>query len=451
MGRFSPAQLIVFSFFCAILVGTGLLSLPHAAQDGERLSLIDSLFTATSAICVTGLTVKDTGSFFSPFGKWVICALIQLGGLGIMTFSTLFAIILGRRIGFHEWDVARNTFDKQGETGLRSLILYILGITLAVEMVGAALLFLRWKTTTGWTGIDTMEMAVFHSISGFCNAGFSLFENNLSDFRGDVWINLIMMAIIIFGGLGFIVVMDIISFFTRKEAPKTISLQTKVVLGMTLLLVVIGAGMIIFFEKGGIMQGMSWRERLLGGFFQSVTARTAGFNTIDIGQLSIPSLLVIMFLMFIGASPGSTGGGIKTCTFVVILITIISIIKNRKRTRIFGRSVPHQVVREAIVIVFLSLFLIFVSTVIFSYFQGKSIPGGGSLLQNLFEVVSAFGTVGLSTGLTEHLADGSKACLVVTMFIGRVGPLTLALAVALRKMGKDKDDYAFPEENIMVG
>ncbi|MFH1798408.1 MAG: TrkH family potassium uptake protein [Candidatus Omnitrophota bacterium] len=420
-----------------------MLSLPMASRDPRGISLIDSLFTSTSAVCVTGLTVKDTALSFSPFGRWVIFVLFQMGGLGIMTFSTLFAVMLGRKIGFYETDVISSTLDKRNIVGLKKLIFYILAITLTCETLGAFSLFLRWKTTMGWGMFETIEKAVFHSVSAFCNAGFSLFTASLSQFKEDPYVSFIMMTLIFLGGIGFIVIMDVIGLFYKRGVERRISLQSKVALSVSFCLVILGAFFLFFFEKDKLMSMMSAPQKIWNSFFQSITARTAGFNTLSIGQLSAPSMMVMMFLMFIGASPGSTGGGIKTCTFAVLIAAIFAMVKNKKRVVCFKRSIPRQVIREALVIFFLAITWIFIFTLLIAFFQRDI-----SFIRALFEVVSAFGTVGLSTGVTSTLNSLSKLCIIVTMFAGRVGPLTLALAVAFRER---EDKYTFPEENIMVG
>ena len=448
MGRLTPPQLLILSFLCVIIAGTAALSLPIATQGPGRISLVDSLFTATSATCVTGLVVKDTGSFFSPFGRLVIFLLFQAGGLGIMTFSTLFAVMLGRKIGFRETDVIRSTLDRHNILGLKKLIFYILGITLAAEAIGASLLFLRWRAITDWGLFETIERAVFHSVSAFCNAGFALFRDSFTRFGADPCINLTMIALIFFGGIGFIVIMDLAGLFYKKGPARRLSLQAKIALTVSVLLIAAGALLVLFFEKDNVFRGMAWPQRLLGALFQSVTARTAGFNTLPTGSLSLPTLLVMVFLMFIGASPGSTGGGIKTCTFAVIAATVANMLRNRRRVMIFERSVPREVVREALVIFFLALSWVFVFTLILVYLGGGASRTDGAFMKYLFEVVSAFGTVGLSTGITETLDNASKLCVTLTMFAGRLGPLTLALAIAFR--GR-KDAYVYPEESLMVG
>ncbi len=444
----TPARMVALSFLCAILIGTVALSLPVATQDAGRMPLVDSLFTATSATCVTGLIVRDTGSYFTTFGRWVIFLLFQIGGLGIMTFSTLFAVMLGRKIGFSEDEIIRSTLNRQNLIGLKKLILYILGITFAVEITGAVLLYLRWRAITDWAFFETVERALFHSVSAFCNAGFSLFRTSFVRFEGDAFINGIMISIIVIGGIGFVVIMDVLGLFFKRGNARRISLQAKIALTVSIILILAGACVLLFFERGNVMEGMSLPRRLWGSVFQSVTARTAGFNTLPIGKLTVPSLMFLMFLMFIGASPGSTGGGIKTCTFAVLVMTVWSMLKNRKRVMMFNRSISMKVIRQSLVIFFLSAAWVFIFTLILAYLRATVYGNGISLVRVAFEVFSAFGTVGLSTGITGDLGNLSKLCIIATMFAGRVGPLTLALAVAFR--GKS-DRYFYPEEKVMVG
>lgn len=448
MGRLTPPQLLIISFLCVIVIGAILLSLPLATEGLGRLTPVDSLFTATSATCVTGLIVQDTGSHFTPFGRWVIFALFQAGGLGIMTFSTLFAVLLGRTLGFHQTDVIRSTLNGHNILGLKKLITYILGITFVIELIGAGCLFLRWRATTAWGIIETIQNAAFHSVSGFCNAGFALFRNNMMDFAADPYINLTMMLLIFFGGIGFIVIMDLLGLFVKRGMERRLSLQAKVALSVSGILILAGAIGIFVFEQGNVMKSMPLQEKVWTSFFQSVSARTAGFNTLNIGNMTISSILILIALMFIGASPGSTGGGIKTCTFAVLWATVAGFFKNRDRVRIMHRSIPRDIIRESIVIFFLAVGWVFFFTILLTFFEGRQIISSADLTRSLFEVVSAFGTVGLSTGITGGLSDAGKLCLVATMFAGRVGPLTLALGVAFKER---KEKIKYPDENIMVG
>jgi len=443
MGRLKPQQLLILSFLCAILIGTIILALPAATKGEGRLSLVDSLFTATSATCVTGLIVQDTGSCFTPLGRWVIFALFQAGGLGIMTFSTLFAVMIGRKLSFYESDAVTTTLGQHHIFDPGKLITSILGITLTFEALGTALLFFRWRAVTDWGVLETLERSVFHSVSGFCNAGFSLFRDSLTGFQADPFINIIMIFLIVLGGIGFLVIMDLMHFFGKKGPAKRLTLQSKIAITTSCVLILAGAALLLIVERNNVLAGMTWPERLLGSFFQSVTARTAGFNTLPIGKLAVPSLLFIIFLMFIGASPGSTGGGIKTCTFAVVLASVTAMFRNRDRAMIFGRSVPRNIIREAMVIFFLALAWIFAAAILFTHFSG-----GNDLVRSLFEITSAFGTVGLSTGITGSMNTACKLLITATMFVGRLGPLTLMMAVAF---GERTDKYIFPQENVMVG
>jgi trk system potassium uptake protein len=448
MLKLTPPQLLAASFLCVILIGAAVLSLPASTTASGALPFVDSLFTSASAVCVTGLVVVDTGTAFSDFGTWVIFALFQAGGLGIMTFSMLFAVLMGRKIGFNETDVIQRSMDKNNVFGFEKLVLYILGLTLVIESAGAVLFFLRWKSITSWPVGEVLKQSIFHSVSGFCNAGFSLFNNSLSAYRNDPVINLTMMALIVAGGIGFVVLMDGAGIFLKKGVARRISLQSKMVLTTSAVLILAGAVMFFLFEKNNAMKAMGLGERLWASFFQSVTARTAGFNTLPVSDMTTPSQLFLIFLMFIGASPGSTGGGIKTCTFAVLAVTVYAIMKNRKKTSVFGRTITGKIVNEAIVIIFLAALWIFVATLILSFLERNNPAVAGNFINAFFEVVSAFGTVGLSTGITSGLSWGGKICIIATMYAGRIGPLTLALAVAFKEKA---ERYTYPEENVMVG
>jgi len=446
--KMNPPQIVVISFIVAIVIGAVLLSLPLAARNGGRTSLIDSFFTATSATCVTGLTVKDTGGHFSWFGKLVILILVQMGGLGIMTFSTLFAIFLGRKLTIRDDLVIQRTMAPNKVQNLGTLITYIVLITLGVEFLGAVSLATRWLKVGNWSFWETIANSVFHSVSAFCNAGFSLFSTSFSSFLADTHINLTMISLIFIGGIGFIVVMEVPKFFQRRPI-RRISIQTKVALTVSLILILSGALIFFLCERNNAIQGLSVKDSVLTSFFQSVTTRTAGFNTVNIGSLATPTLLFFAFLMFIGASPGSTGGGIKTCTFGVLIATAFCMMKNKDKVSVFKRTIPKEVVRKALVVLFLALAWIFLAVLVLAITEHqKAAVWDNFFLKIFFEVISAFGTVGLSTGITSTLSVGGKFIIMVTMLAGRVGPLTLALAVALQH---EKVAYSYPEEKIMIG
>ncbi len=446
--KLNAPQIVVVSFLCAIAIGTLMLSLPISAKSGTHTSFVDSLFTATSAACVTGLVVRDTGGHFSGFGQLVILILLQAGGLGIMTFSTVFAILLGRKLSIKDDLVIQRTMMPNKVQNLAVLIKYILFITFGIELLGAALLAARWLAVSDLSAGQVLINSVFHSISAFCNSGLSLFSNSFENFRGDIYINLIIMALIIAGGIGFIVLLEIPNLFKKKKTNK-LSLQTKVVLSVSIALILIGAICFFIFESNGMLKELSLKDKVLSSFFQSVTARTTGFNTVTIGYLAAPTLLIIIVLMFIGASPGSTGGGIKTSTFGVLIASLKAMLKNQDRVSLFKRTIPKEVVRKCFIVVFLAVAWIFFAA-LFIMITERSKFGleRNFFLQYLFEVCSAFGTVGLSTGVTPNLSYLGKIIIIVTMFAGRVGPLTLALAIAMQR---EKVIYSYPEEKIMIG
>ncbi|MBU1912432.1 MAG: Trk family potassium uptake protein [Candidatus Omnitrophica bacterium] len=452
MFRLQPAQLVAVSFLLAILIGGAILSLPQAAQPGHYISSVDVFFTATSATCVTGLAVKDIGKDFSAFGQMVILFLIQIGGLGIMTLSTFFAIIIGRRFTLRENVIMKGALDRYSAEGLKSLIVSILFITLAIEIIGALCLYSRF---------GNVYYSIFHSISAFCNAGFSLYSNNMENFRSDAVVNMTIMALAIVGGLGFVVLGDVGKFFrnlsmrifSRKKQQgmnlfSRVSLQTKIVITVSSALIFLGAIVFLLLENGKMLYGLGIKDKLLISFFQSITPRTAGFNTVAIGNLASPTLFFMIILMFIGASSGSTGGGIKTNTLAVLIGGAWSMVKNRDNVHLFKRTVPKGIFRRCVMIAGLAGAWILVFTMLLSFIEAGKEAMPNYFLRILFEVMSAFSTVGLSTGITPILSSFGKFILMLTMFVGRIGPLTLALAVAVKE---DKFLYKYPEEKIMVG
>lgn len=452
MIRLKPSQIIVISFVSASIIGAILLSLPVSTAGGQPISFVDALFTSSSAVCVTGLVVKETGSFFTTFGQLVILTLIQLGGLGIMTFSTAFAILLGRRLTIRETVIMQNALDNQKVEGFRSLIKHIVLVTVGIEATGALLLYIRWHLTSGQTKLHILYSSIFHSISAFCNAGFSLYSDNLAGFRSDIAVNLIITSLIIIGGIGFIVLLDIPKLkFWRKDRIKylsKISLQTKLALTVTTVLIITGTLFILFFEWSNTLKDLPLKDKILCSYFHSVTPRTAGFSTLPVEKFASPTLFITIALMFIGASPGSTGGGIKTVTLAVLLAAAVAMLKNRNRVTVFKKTVPRAIFRRAFIITLMSIIWVFFAAVAICIIEVGKVCGQGFALKNLFEVVSAFGTVGLSAALTPTLAPLSKLLLIFTMWLGRVGPLTLALAIA---SAEEPPAYIYPEERIMVG
>jgi trk system potassium uptake protein TrkH len=439
------------SFALVILVGTFLLSLPlaHAA---EPLSVLDALFTATSATCVTGLTVVDTGTRFSPFGQAVVLGLIQVGGLGLMTFAVFAGIALGGRVAFTERVVIQETMHHTPSAGVRRLVRYVLVFTLASEAAGALWLWLRLREALE-PGAAVWS-AVFHSVSAFCNAGFSLFPDSLVRYRGDLAVNLGITGLIILGGLGFLASMELrdqLLARLRRLRPPQATLHTRLVLLVTLMLLVGGAAVYLVLEWGNLLRGLPMGERLLAAWFMSVTPRTAGFNTIDYGQASSETLFFTIFLMFVGASPGSTGGGIKTTTFGLLVALVLARWRGRGRASVFHRTIPHAVMDRALLLAMLAWALVSLAIGLLATVESGGAPFHSAdprFVALMFEAVSAFGTVGLSTGITPQLAAGSKLVLSALMFAGRVGPLTLVLAIGPRQQ---RGRYRYAEENVMVG
>ncbi len=436
--EFTSAQFLVIGYFIVIFTGTILLMLPLATTAEGSMGFLNALFTATSATCVTGLIVVNTSTAFTVFGQLVIMFLIQIGGIGIMTMSSLIALVIGRKIGLKERLLIKDDLDHLQMSGMVRLVKYVLTFTFVIEGTAALILFIRF--IFDYSFWRALYLAIFHSVSAFNNAGFDLFGNSLEGFTGDIVVNFVVMALIVLGGIGFAVMAEL--YDNRRI--KNFTLQTKMVLIFTLLLIVIGFFSFLFLEYNNpaTIGNLPFGEKLLASLFLSITPRTAGFNTVPTGQLHSSTLFLTIVLMFIGASPGSTGGGIKTTTFGVLLMTVWNLIKGKDDIEVFKRRLEKDIVFKAVVTTFLALTLVIVVTMILSITEGKN------FMSIMFETVSAFGTVGLSTGITSTLSEIGKALITFTMFVGRVGPLTLALALAERKR---KGVYHYPKENIMVG
>ena len=416
--RLKPPQVVALSFLAAIIIGTLLLSLPIACGVDGGVSLVDRIFTATSATCVTGLIVRDTAGDWSPFGQAVIFILFQAGGLGIMTLSTFFAVLLGRKFTLKQNVIIHSALDHNRVYGAKTLIRYIVGLTIFVELIGASLLFLRWNYTQTWPLKEKLIKSVFHSVSAFCNAGFSLFSNSFMNFEGDIYINIIMISLIFLGGIGFIVILDLLKgIFSVKEYKKPrLSLQSKIVLLVSVLLIVIGAVSILAIENNNVLAGMAPGDKVLGSVFQAVTSRTAGFNTLPISKFAPPALMVLMLLMFIGASPGSTGGGIKTCTFAIIMATVWTMSKNRDKVFMFGRTIARTVVRRAILIFILALAWIFLATFLFVIFEDFPLNHLFVLLRCLFYALWNPVESGFFAVLPEWLSSPEALILFLLVF-----------------------------------
>jgi potassium uptake TrkH family protein len=442
--KIAPARTVISSFLLVIIIGALLLSTPRATVGGH-LGPVDSLFTATSAVCVTGLIVVDTGEHFTRFGHAIILTLIQIGGLGLITFATFFATVLRGGMGVRESLVLRGmmTFESIGRIG--RTLRYVVGITFLMEIIGAGLLFMVTRTDF-LTAAAATRASVFHSISAFCNAGFSLNTTSFERYVSDVPVNLVMTSLIVIGGLGFPVLMSVIHKYPvlgRGEgAGRRWPLHVRLVVVMTLGLLVVGTLSFLLLEWNGVLKGMPFGTKLMTSYFGSVTARTAGFNTVRTGVLALPTLFMLAALMFIGGSPGGTAGGVKTVTLGLVLSSIRSYFSGSGRVEFFKRRVPDWLVREALVVVAMGIIVVAGGTFVLLVAEDLT------LSEVLFEVVSAFGTVGLSTGVTPTLSVAGKLSLVLIMLAGRVGPLTLALALAQRR---DKPLYDYPEERVIIG
>ena len=430
------------SFAGAVVLGAGLLCLPWSTTSGH-ISFIDALFTSTSAVCVTGLIVQDTPAYFSPMGQTIILGLIQLGGLGIMTFSSLILLVAGGKISMRDRILVGEGFEPWAGRDFRSLIKDIFFFTLAIESAGCLSLFLRFQRDFPLS--KALALSLFHSVSAFCNAGFSLFSDNLVSYRSDVQVNVTVMLLIIFGGLGFFVLRRLgsalLGFLKRRKT--SFFLHTKLVLSTTAILIILGGIVFFMLEKGSAMRAFSLKEKILSSLFQVVTARTAGYNTMDLAALGGGAVFLLILLMFIGASPGSTGGGVKTSTVAVIAFFLKSKITARDSVNIFSRTIPRDTVIKAYTVISLSLSLVFFSSFILLLEHPEM-----TMEQVLFEVFSAFGTVGLSLGITPKLSVISKAILILTMYVGRIGPLTLLYSFS-RYRAKGRFNYV--EENVMIG
>ncbi len=441
-----PAQLMLGSFAFTIGIGAILLMLPAATTSGTGASLVDAVFTATSATCVTGLIVQDTATYYTAFGQSVILALIQLGALGIMTFSVALAILVKKRVEMQRQIEMQEMLDQDTIASIRDLVKFILKMTFAIEALGAVALFFAWRGKVGSDLVTTWH-AVFHSISAFCNAGFSTFSDSLVRFAGDVGTNTAIMALILFGGFGFTVVRDIINnfrqrYFSRSRRVLSLRVQTKIVLSVSFILVFAGAALFYALERNNVLAGLGLKDRILVSLFQSVTTRTAGFNSCDFGVLSSAALMLAIILMFIGASPGSTGGGIKTTTVAVLWAAITSGLRKTPDAQLYRRTVPVEVIQKASSVLVISLIVVLGYGLALLYFEPMQFR------DLLFETVSAFGTVGLSTGITGRLSEEGKITITLLMFTGRLGPLTIAYAF-LRS--RKPAQYRYAEERVMIG
>jgi trk system potassium uptake protein len=448
--KLQPTTTFMVSFILLIGMGTLLLMLPAATVGMGSMPLIDALFTATSASCVTGLIVEDTATYFTFKGHCVLLCLIQMGGLGIVTFATFFSSFFNKGTGIKHQSMMQNIFSSESLLSAQKLFKQIIVITLSIEIIFAVAIFFTWGNEVYFESLgQKIFYSVFHSVSAFCNAGFSLFTDGLyaPEVKTAYMLHLVIAFTIIFGGLGFPVIEDIFSLKNLRERLaypwKDWKLSSKVAIYTSVALIIFG--MIAFFllERNNSLQGMNFMERCITSFFQSVTTRTAGYNTVDFTKLTEPIIIVMIFLMFIGASPASTGGGIKTTTFYLIVVSAIATIRQRLRVEIEHRTIPNDLLFKAY-----SLFAFAVTFNFIAIFFLTITEEGAGFLNLVFEQISAFGTVGLSTGVTAKLSVAGKIIIIVSMFVGRVGLLTLALTLSRRVV---TTSYRYPNAHIMIG
>lgn len=442
-----PERVLAGGFLALILVGAALLALPVASASGQSIGLFDSLFTATSAVCVTGLVAVDTGTALSIFGQITLLMLIQLGGLGFMIFATLIMMALGRRITLRERMVIRESMSVTDLSGLLRLTMWYGGMAMAIEGVGAALLAIRLVPLYGWG--KGLYYAVFHAVSAFCNAGFDLFGHysSLTAFAGDPLVLLTIAVLIVLGGLGFSVILEVIR---HRRGGRRLTLHAKVVLTATVGLLLAGTLFFALTEWNNPLtlgkDGAPPAQRLLNAFFQSTTMRTAGFNSVDLAGMKESSKLMAVLLMFVGASPASTGGGVKTTTMSVLLLIVLSVVRGDEHVNVFGKRLPTGLMRRALAILFIDLLILLVCAMLLTLAENEGMP----FLDLLFESASALATVGVSAVGTPNLTFLSRLALIPVMYFGRVGPLTLALALA-HKQSDTQNRIKYPEENIMIG
>jgi len=449
-----PARLITLSFFFVILAGSLFLTLPCATRSGDSIGFLKALFTATSATCVTGLVVVDTATTWSIFGQLVIIALIQIGGLGIVTITTFFFTILRKKMGLKTMVIAQECTSSFSLEEVRSLLKKIISVTMSIEAIGGIILSVRYVPHFGWIG--GIYRGFYQSVSAFCNAGFDLMGSysgpysSLTAWNNDPIVIITTGLLIISGGLGFVVWSDMLNL----NKVKGLNFHSKMVLRMTAVFIFVGMIFFLIAERGNTapdaMGTLPPFQQAVAAFFQSVTTRTAGFNSIAQNSLNESSKIMSSILMFIGASPGSTGGGIKITTFSVIFFYIISEIRGNEETVMLKRRISRDTMSKAVIITILALSLVIVDTMLLTFFQRADIRNHAfTTLDMLFEVTSAFGTVGLSSAGTPGLHSSSWIVIIITMFIGRVGPASFALALSSR--GITPKEKIYPEAKVLVG
>ncbi|MDT2721044.1 TrkH family potassium uptake protein [Enterococcus gallinarum] len=441
--KVSAPQLVTLVFMILILVGTGLLMLPVVTNDGQGVPFLDALFTATSAICVTGLSTFSISEQYNIGGQAILLILIEIGGIGFMSIPVFFYILAKKRVHLSTRMILRESLNLDRMNGEFQLAWYIIRIAFLIQFLGICLLALAFVPRFGWQ--QGLWFSIFHAISSFCNAGFDLFGNSLVSFQSDPFVLGVISLLIIAGGLGFLVWFDLLATSKRHSLHSRIAL-----LAMVALLILGTAGFFVTEYHSSLLSGDSIVSRFFQLFFLAVTPRTAGFYSIDYGQMSQAGLMLTMILMYIGGTSGSTAGGLKTTTVSVLIIKIRSLLKGRKRAEVFGRTIKEAAVSRAFTLFFLTLSLCFIAIFLLSITESMPQNSQFGLEYIAFEVFSAFGTVGLTMGLTPYLSVFGKLLIILLMFIGRVGIMTVAFSL-MTKANRREAGYKFPDETVMIG
>lgn len=453
----NPALLFISSFLLVIFLGSLLLMLPQATQGGSNY--IDALFISTSAVCVTGLSTVDTSTYYTTFGQVIIMCLIQVGGLGILTFISYFSYFFKGSASYKSQEMIGQMNNVEKLPDVFRTLRNILIVTFSIETFGAALIFLSINKSVIPSLEDRIFFSFFHAVSGFCNAGFSLMKNSLYEqpFRYNYFFQLSIALMIILGGIGFPIILNIRKYiinklgnffrrlFKKREMNykrRLISLDSYLAIVTSSFLIITGTLFFLFFEYNGVLSEHSLLGKIVIAFCSVITPRTAGFNSVNTAALSLPITLIIIFLMWIGASPASTGGGIKTNTFAIACLNIASMVRGKRHVEVFHREISHYSINQAFVIIMLSFFVIFLSVFGITLFDGKK-----GLLNIVFETISAYSTVGLSRGITSALSVSSKIIIIITMFLGRMSTFTVLIAFVKRAKTMK---YHFPKENVLI-
>ena len=435
----SPYRKLIFGFLVAIFIGVILLKMPFSLRENQNITVLDSLFTIVSAICVTGLSVVDISQVFTSTGQLIILFFIQLGGLGVMTVSIIVFLLVGKKMSFETRELLKEERNSNSNGGITNFIKNLLLTVSLIEILGASIL--AYGFSKYYPLKKSIFYGLFHSVSAFCNAGFSLFTNSLEDFRYDNLISLTVSFLIILGGIGFVTVNSL--FIIKKKKLKNLSLTSKFALLITFFLLTFGTMLFLVFEynNSSTLKGMNFMDKILNSFFQSVTLRTAGFNTVPLENIKPATVFISYIFMFIGASPSSTGGGIKTTTFGILIFYAFGVLKRKEYVEVFKRRIDWELINKALAIVVISILYIVVIITILLSIENFSTD------RVIYEVISAFSTTGLSMGITASLGIISKFLIIITMFIGRLGPMTVALAFTNNK----KSSVKYPKEDILIG